>query len=400
MTASARPRVLALIPHYLPGYKYGGPIRTLANMVEHLGAEYDFRIITRDRDALEAQPYPDVRRDAWNALGSSQVFYASPKQLHLGALARLIDRTPHELLYLNSFFHPILSVRPMLARRLGRLRRRPVIVAPRGEFTPGAFTLKAWKKRPFVLTARLSGLYQDVIYQASTTQERTDIQRIMGARTTIVVARDLPPPAITESPVEDMQQRVGQHHLRVVFLSLIAPKKNLDFALGVLAQVRQPIVLSVYGPEWDRAYASRCRALAERLPEHITIRWQGSVKPQDVPDIMAAHDVFLLPTRAENYGHVIAEAISAGTPALISDQTPWRNLEAFGVGWALPLDAPTAFVQRIETLASEDETKRRNRRAHIREQARRLLALPETLEASRAMLDRTLATDHREQGRH
>ena len=58
---------------------------------------------------------------------------------------------------------------------------------------------------------------------------------------------------------------------------------------------------------------------------------------------LAKNDLFFFPAHGENYGHVIAEAMAAGCPVLISDQTAWRNLEEKGAGWDLPLDAPGRF---------------------------------------------------------
>jgi glycosyltransferase involved in cell wall biosynthesis len=63
---------------------------------------------------------------------------------------------------------------------------------------------------------------------------------------------------------------------------------------------------------------------------------------------LAAHDLFFLPTRGENFGHAIYEALASGIPVLISDRTPWRNLESLGVGWDLPLNAPDKFRHVIE----------------------------------------------------
>jgi glycosyltransferase involved in cell wall biosynthesis len=60
-----------------------------------------------------------------------------------------------------------------------------------------------------------------------------------------------------------------------------------------------------------------------------------------------SYDLFFLPTRGENYGHVILESFLAGTPALIADTTPWRNLEEAGIGWDLALDDEQGFVSRI-----------------------------------------------------
>jgi hypothetical protein len=61
---SARPRVLVLLPTYLPGYLAGGPIRSIANMVDALGDEFEFRIVTSDRDHKARTPYDGSRSNA------------------------------------------------------------------------------------------------------------------------------------------------------------------------------------------------------------------------------------------------------------------------------------------------------------------------------------------------
>ncbi len=67
---------------------------------------------------------------------------------------------------------------------------------------------------------------------------------------------------------------------------------------------------------------------------------------------MGEHDLFFLPTLGENFGHVISESLSSGTPVLISDTTPWRNLRAKGIGENLPLAEPGAFAEFIESVAA------------------------------------------------
>jgi glycosyltransferase involved in cell wall biosynthesis len=63
------------------------------------------------------------------------------------------------------------------------------------------------------------------------------------------------------------------------------------------------------------------------------------------------HDLFFLPTLGENFGHIILEAFCAGCPVLISDQTPWRDLEEKGVGWDLPFDQPELFREVLQRFA-------------------------------------------------
>ena len=66
---------------------------------------------------------------------------------------------------------------------------------------------------------------------------------------------------------------------------------------------------------------------------------------------LSGHDLFFLPTLGENYGHAVHEALAAGVPPLISDQTPWRDLDEKGVGFVRELDDPECFVAVIQNLA-------------------------------------------------
>ena len=69
---------------------------------------------------------------------------------------------------------------------------------------------------------------------------------------------------------------------------------------------------------------------------------------------LEGHHVFLFPTLGENYGHVIQEALSAGCVTLISDRTPWQDLEESGVGAAIPLEKPERFVDWLRRYAVMD----------------------------------------------
>jgi hypothetical protein len=60
---SAKPRVLVFVDWYLPGYKAGGPIRSVAALVRSLRDHCTFSIVTSDTDATERTPYPGVRSD-------------------------------------------------------------------------------------------------------------------------------------------------------------------------------------------------------------------------------------------------------------------------------------------------------------------------------------------------
>lgn len=356
-----RPVILTSASHYLPGFRAGGPVRSIAHLVEHLADEFDFRILTSDRDLGDDAPYAGVEPDRWVSVGRAQVHYTSPAQLTPLALARIIRAVPHDLLYLNSFFAPRFSILPLVLRRLGVLAGVPTVMAPRGEFSEGALALKATKKRGYLALGRAFGLFRNLRWQASSEFEARDIFRLIGDGANVEIACDLTAELDDVTPVH--VARGSGEPLRIVFVSRISPKKNLDYALKVLSQVCAPIQFTICGPAEDADYVKLCRALAAQLGSHVRVEWADAVPADRIGELFAAHDLFLFPTRGENFGHVIAEALAAGTPVLVSDATPWRGLAAAGVGEDLPLSDPAAFAARIDTLAGEGRDAAAARRA-------------------------------------
>ena len=352
-----RPIVLCFVDYYLPGYRSGGPVRTIANFVDHLGDEFDIRIVTRDRDALDTAPYPDVGVDAWNTVGKAQVFYASKQMLTLRSVGRLLRDIPHDLLYLNSLFAFSFTGLPLLARRFGLAPQRPCVIAPRGEFSAGAIALKARKKRLYLAASRAIGLYRDLHWHASSEFEAQDIRRKMGTLAeSIHVAPDLPPKLKTESDDPSEQQARAPGPLRIIFLSRISPMKNLDFLLAALQRISQPMNLTIIGPLLEPEYWGKCQRIIKTIKQPVTVDYQGEVTPLQVLETFARHDLFVLPTRGENYGHVILESLSAGTPVLVSDQTPWQDSGDDALQ-TLVLDSLEPWIKSIETwaLLSESE---------------------------------------------
>lgn len=377
--SAARPVVLLLLPHYLPGYRYGGPVRSVANLVEALGGEYAFRVASLDRDLGDAAPYAGIEPNRWHPSGSGEALYLPPSR-GLGPIVRLLRDTPHDVLHLHSLLSPSMTQRPLLARRLGLAPAPPLILAPHGELSPGALALKPRRKAVFLALAARVRLHAGALWHATDGLEAADIQRAMGPVPTRVagnltrLTRATPPPAPAPGGP-----------LRVVFLSRISPMKNLDFALRALALARAPIRFTVVGPVGDPEHLAQCRALAEALPPHISVEWRGAVLPEAVPEALAGHDLFLLPTRGENFGHVIAEALAAGLPLLLSDRTPWRGLGAAGVGRDLPLDDPAPFAAYIDEVAAMPTSERAALSARVAAYASDRLRPDDAIEAHRAL---------------
>jgi glycosyltransferase involved in cell wall biosynthesis len=174
--------------------------------------------------------------------------------------------------------------------------------------------------------------------------------------------------------------------LRIAFLSRIDRKKNLAFAIETVGRLSTPARLEIFGPVTDATYWTECQDLIRQLPVHVSAYYRGVIPNADVTVTLAAYDLFFLPTLGENFGHAILDALEAGVPVLISDRTPWRDLQARHAGWSLPLDPPDAFVAAIERYARSDVAERRLLRKGARMLAEHAVASSDAVARSRDML--------------
>src|ERR1035441_1964022 len=109
----SRPTVLILLCFYVPGYKSGGPIRTISNLVRKLGNEFDFKIITSDRDFGDNAPYAGIEPNQWASVENAKALYV--RNGDPAAVLKWIRPAPHHILYINSFFSRGFSIVPMWA---------------------------------------------------------------------------------------------------------------------------------------------------------------------------------------------------------------------------------------------------------------------------------------------
>ena len=385
------PKPIIMVPTdaYLPGYKSGGPIRTLANMVEQLGDEFAFYIATRDREIHDSTAYPNCQTGIWQALGKAKVIYFSPKQWSWPVARRVVLDTPCDVMYLNSVFSPRYTLLPLAIQLARAIPSMPTILAPRGELSLGALALKKAKKHVFLRCMRIAGLYRNVEWQASSAEEEADIRRCFGNKASVSIAPNLRSSCFGD--VRALTKRKLPGKATIAFLSRISRTKNLDGALRLLAGVRGRVDLHIYGPKEDPAYWEECTRIMATLPNNIRVEYHGAVLNEEVQYTLAKHDLFLLPTLGENFGHVFVEAFLAGLPIITSDRTPWRGLKARGVGYDLPLEQPEAFREAIQQFVDMDDVQYRQWSQRARTYGEQVATDPNVIEANRRLFLNALA---------
>jgi len=107
----------------------------------------------------------------------------------------------------------------------------------------------------------------------------------------------------------------------ILFLGRLIPRKGADLLIEALPQIesgRTTVVIA--GPEGEAGYLAFLRAKARALGVEDRIRFLGPLYEDDKKSALVDADVFVLPSRYENFGNTAAEAIACGTPAIVSDR--------------------------------------------------------------------------------
>ncbi|HTA84202.1 MAG TPA: glycosyltransferase family 4 protein [Bacteroidia bacterium] len=348
----AKKKVLLFSDWFYPGFMAGGPIQSSFNLINHLREYYDFSVITRDTDYTDTIPYKGIKSDTWTILPNGmRVFYFSAANLGYPAMDKLIQSEEFDIAYLNSMYSPRFTIMPLFI--LNKLKKK-VILAPRGMLAPSAIAIKSWKKRPFLLWIKNSSLIKNMHFHAASEQEAGHIRNVFGKKVDIRMAPNLP--GKMELPAFTAKRKdAGMVHL--ISVARVSPEKNLHYALEVLQKVKGKVKFDIFGPIYDYAYWEKCKAILNKLPDNIQAEHFGPIAKDEIPNALKDVHFLFMPTQGENFGHTILEAMMCGCPAIISDQTPWRGLEANKAGFDLPLNDQQKFVNAIEqTIAMDSNT--------------------------------------------
>lgn len=326
-------KVLIISSHYLPGFKAGGPIQSVKNIIANLYKEIDFKVLTMDRDMGDSRSYDNVVYNKWVELKKGKVRYIKPEEMSsIKYLRNFLITEDYDTLYLNSSFSTV-TLKILLLKKLKLLPKKRIIVAPRGEYSSGAINLKARKKNLFLKISKLIGLYSGIIWQATTKDESKLIEKIHGKNIKVLVAENL-------KEIKNIEKTITKQpkELKLIFASRISPKKNLKMCIEILKDVDlEGIEFNIVGPIEDKQYWQECQKEMKKL-KNVRVNYLGIQPNEELLETLSKHHFFFFPTLGENFGHIILESLIAKTPLIISDQTPWKELEKKMIGWDLKLE--------------------------------------------------------------
>lgn len=375
--------IAILVDWFLPGYKAGGPIRSCANIIAHLKNDFNFSVVTADCDANEITPYQGIKSNTWNIRPEgTNVFYFSKAFSKYKNLKELLLNGGFQVWYMNSLFSVFYTLFPLIIARFNNINAK-LIVAPRGMLGDGALQIKPFKKKIFLLVSNTLGLYKNVVWHASTQLEKEEIQKHFGVNAIVEVALNLSAPS--EIIFKERTKQEGK--LKLVFFSRISIKKNLHLVFEFLKNINPAykVDFDIFGLKEDESYWLRCENAVRHLPDNITAAYKGAIDNRQLKETLSQYHFSILPTMHENYGHSIVESWAAGCPVIISENTPWRNLEKEKCGWDILLNNSNKFTDALNTAASMNQQAFNEWSTACVEKAKQVMQNTEAVEANRKL---------------
>ena len=116
--------------------------------------------------------------------------------------------------------------------------------------------------------------------------------------------------------------------------------------------------LRVVGPD-DGGYLAQMQALAAQLRLE-RIEFPGPVYGEDKLRAYRQASLFVLPTYSENFGMTVAEALAAGTPAVVTQGAPWAGLVEQGAGWWIEMGLDPLVACLEQALSTSPQRLERN----------------------------------------
>ena len=335
-------KIAVMIDWYLPGTKAGGPVRSVYSLISLLKNHFDFYLITTNQDLGCTKDYEQIEANTFLFKDQVHYYYFSRSQLNAKNMRKVIAEISPALVYLNSFWSFNFSIQLVHLKNKG-LIAAPLLLAPRGMLGKGALGLKSIKKRSFLFISRTLGWYDKIKFHATQSQEQSDI-RVVFNNAQIAVA-----PNINAGAVVQNRSEKSSGELKLFFLSRVSEVKNLHFALETLRLIppQFKVDYTIFGNIENREYWQECEKIIATLPGNIRVAYHGELKFNEVQETICQFHSLFLPTLNENFGHSIIESLLCGCPTIISDQTPWNDLQKNNAGFALPLDNMQAFVDAI-----------------------------------------------------
>lgn len=302
--------LLHISPSYKPAFYYGGPTVSVSQLCETLvKLTHSVEVMTTTANGNTELKVPVAAPQEVQGVSvryfprwTGDHSHFSPTLLyHLWKHCRKFD-----LIHIHSWWNWV----AILSVGICRVRNIRPVVSPRGMLSP--YTMQNMLKRIF---HRLFGrmLLRGVVLHVTSTQEQQEVAEMVPGAPVFCLPNLVLLPSATPFAAEK-----NKESLNILFMSRIDPKKRLELLFQALSGLSVPYRLVVAGAG-EPGYEERLRSMAQSLGISAHIEWVGWVEAEEKAELLAAADVFVLPSHNENFANAALEALAMGTPVLLTD---------------------------------------------------------------------------------
>jgi glycosyltransferase involved in cell wall biosynthesis len=362
-------KILIAIDWYRPAHKAGGPITSIENLVDLLGDEshLEFYVVCGVLDYGEQQPL-DVPQETWVTVGKAQVQYWHPKQLGWKQWMQIYQTLQPDIIHTQGLWSPKFSILPLLVAQ--QYRKAKIVVSPRGMLTPQALKQKGAMKAGVSFVLKALSAYKNVVFHSTNDQETDEIRLFLNQQNFNIkdgVAGTEGDPvkkgnAILQMPnvprnlgsaVKQTKQQKQPNELHWIFVGRISPEKNPLLLLEALHLMEIPTKGFFIGGCQSETYRQQFEEKIKGLPKQHQVKYVGEKSLQEITGFLGEADVSINTSISENFGHAMAEALSAGVPIIVGPNTPWQNLSEDKSGIVAEYSAQ-GFAVAMQTMAALD----------------------------------------------
>jgi glycosyltransferase involved in cell wall biosynthesis len=316
----------------------------VANLVKELHEEVTFFIFCGDTD-LNGAELENITKGKWVPYNEhTKVWYSQAGNVS-DSMVKQVEILKPDILYIIGMFSWHFNMVPLLF-----CKGPKKILSARGMLHPGALSQKRWKKRIYLQCFKLLEYHYKVLFHATDEEENKYIKNYFGEAATVCTAGNFPN-KIGALPWAEKENGC----LKLVSIAVVSPMKNILSVLEALEKVKGNIQYNVYGPVKDEDYRDACKQQIKKLPANISVVLHKEIEPLRVKEVLQEAHVFVLPSKSENFGHAIYEALSAGRPVITSHFTPWNHLQELRAGINVSLDDDKELSDAIDTFSFMDE---------------------------------------------
>ena len=328
---------------------YGGPAKSVPYLAHYSSFSGSNTIMlsckATENDHNEVISVKNLHWETFQTYGPRKLRYSPDLRRRLIELAQ--ESSKPQVFHVHNQWNYV----PFIADKISRKYGIPLIVSVRGSLFPWSLEQGKLRKKAAWHLFQKSLLQNAAAIHTTSSAERSALEQLGFSENVFQISNgielntsEVVPPNLSEAKALLGLPKSKRY---VLFLSRLHKKKGIELLLDAWAKLKtEGWELLIAGNSDDKNYLKHLHKCVDALDIEHCVKFVGFANADKKALLMAASEVFVLPSYTENFGISIAEAMYAGLPVVTTFNTPWAEINAAGAGWCVDLQ-PSLIKQAL-----------------------------------------------------